>query len=490
MALDTIVGFTQIEQSVANHALQANNAMGDLAQAAAGYLAKSVAAGGTINLTLDESQYSVIDLTGAPGSNVTVVQHADAPKVTLYRNLTTGLKAVEVKLGAGGTAFRVPAGQSLYLLSSTQSLDPDTKAKHDGCYFFTDFEGPERQVFHTLALFTNNASTPDENRVTTVNGDIISCIFRVRRAGLLQGVAYVGEDGLATSNTDYVQFSMVNKLRNGSGAVDMLNTGDVNTTKTTGGSALTAYMSRSLSLNATTENLCVMPGDVIEVKMTVVAATALGNVINRPTINLLFSELPEHTWPLAASDTGIGAPLISLDPAFTSKLGEAVLKPTSSAGVSDAGMNWNGRAFFNASKGLRFRCRAKISAASANQDKVWGLCSGVVGIAHDSIVHSVWFRQEATSLDLLWESDDGSNDDDDNDTTLDLVADTYADYEIDMTVLAAVLFKVNGVIVGTANMSSLPADTGLMPEFSNRRASGTAQDEMTVDWYEVSTQSR
>ena len=484
MALDPVVGFVQIEQAVANHALQANNAMADLAQAAAGYLAKSVAAGGTISLSADESQYAVIDLTGAPGSNVTVVQHADAPKVTLYRNLTTGGRAVEVKLGAGGTAFRIPACQSLYLLSSAQSLDPDTKAKHDGNYFFDDFAGTVYQTNYVLQLANSDDNT---NQVPTTDTATVTCTFRVPRSGKLAGIAVVGADTLAASDTDYVTFSAVNKLRSGAGAVALLSGSDANTTKATGGSAWTAYVSRTLTLTATDADLVVTAIDVIEVKITVTGT--LANVVNRPTVRLLFQEIPLSlsTRPtVAAGDT---PPYVV--PVLNSQLGEVLLRPQSViTSTQEARADWGAQAFYNASKGLRFRARVKVSGVSTNQDFVWGLQGSAGTTPHDNVTHHVWLRVEAASFALLWESDDGSSDDDDNTTGVTLTADLYAEYEIDMTVLAAVLIKHNGIVVGTADMSALPANTSLMPVFAISKASGAQVDGLTVDWYEVSTQSR
>jgi hypothetical protein len=121
MALDPIVGWTTIEQGGGSKEVVANAAMADISQVAGGVLSKSVAAGGTINLTLDESQSGVILLTGAPGSAVTIVQHASAPKRTLYQNLTTGGQTIQAKQ-SGGSAFTIPANSLLLLLSATDAI--------------------------------------------------------------------------------------------------------------------------------------------------------------------------------------------------------------------------------------------------------------------------------------------------------------------------------------------------------------------------------
>jgi hypothetical protein len=119
MALDPIVAFTQIEQAVANHAAQANSAMADLAQAAAGYLSKAIT--GTVTLSLDESQNDWIDLTGTPAGASDISLHASVNKRTFFRNLTTSGQVIRVRIGSG-TFFPVPAEGVVVLLSSTQAL--------------------------------------------------------------------------------------------------------------------------------------------------------------------------------------------------------------------------------------------------------------------------------------------------------------------------------------------------------------------------------
>lgn len=120
MAVTSNLGITLIEQSQAQKEVTANAAITDLDQFT-GFLSKSVAAGGTINLTSDEAQNGFIDLTGAPGSTVTVVEPTGINKRTVYRNSTTGGQTINVKKTSGGTSFPVPLGALVVLISTTQA---------------------------------------------------------------------------------------------------------------------------------------------------------------------------------------------------------------------------------------------------------------------------------------------------------------------------------------------------------------------------------
>lgn len=120
MAVTSNVGITLIEQGASQKEVTANAGLTDLDQFT-GLLSKSVAAGGTINLTTDEAQNGVILLTGAPGSTVTVVEPTGINKRTYYRNDTTGGQTINVKKTSGGTTFAVPQGCLLALLSTTSA---------------------------------------------------------------------------------------------------------------------------------------------------------------------------------------------------------------------------------------------------------------------------------------------------------------------------------------------------------------------------------
>jgi len=86
--------------------------------------------------------------------------------------------------------------------------------------------------------------------------------------GTLSAAKIVVKTTVTTSDTDYWTFAIVNKGQSGSGSTAMLAATDANTSKATGGSAITAYTARALSLNGTPANLAVAAGDVLEITAT------------------------------------------------------------------------------------------------------------------------------------------------------------------------------------------------------------------------------
>jgi len=82
-----------------------------------------------------------------------------------------------------------------------------------------------------------------------------------------------------------------------------------------------------------------------------------------------------------------------------------------------------------------------------------------VASAHNATLNSVathaWFYWNTTGLGLTyWETDDNTTDDDDNSTGVTLTNAAFHTFTIDFTTLAAVKFKMDGVLVGTASMAA------------------------------------
>jgi len=119
---------------------------------------------------------------------------------------------------------------------------------------------------------------------TTSNSDVYMI---VDAAGVLTGARFSGTDALAASDTNYITFSITNLGTSGSGSAAMLAATDANTTKTTGGTALTANAARSLTLNGTAANLVVAAGDRLRIRAA--ATGTLVNTVTFPVYNLIFS---------------------------------------------------------------------------------------------------------------------------------------------------------------------------------------------------------
>lgn len=92
--------------------------------------------------------------------------------------------------------------------------------------------------------------------------------------GTISGLRSTVDTTVTTSDATYWTASAVNKGAAGTGTTAILAASDANTTKATGGSALTAYVARAWSLHGTPANLAVTKGDVIAVTFTKTGAAA------------------------------------------------------------------------------------------------------------------------------------------------------------------------------------------------------------------------
>jgi hypothetical protein len=119
---------------------------------------------------------------------------------------------------------------------------------------------------------------------TTGNSDVYVI---ADAAGVLTSARFSGTDALAASDTNYITFSLTNLGNTGSGSAAMLAATDANTTKTTGGTALTANALRNLTLNGTAANLVVAAGDRIRARAAVTGT--LANTVTFPVYNLIYT---------------------------------------------------------------------------------------------------------------------------------------------------------------------------------------------------------
>lgn len=120
---------------------------------------------------------------------------------------------------------------------------------------------------------------------TTGNTD---CYVIVPESGSLAEVDFSGVDVLATSDSNYITWTITNLGQAGAGSTVMLATSPAgtNTTKVTGGTALGANTKRSLVL-AVAANLVVVKGDRLQIRAA--ATGTLANTVTFPEYMLRFS---------------------------------------------------------------------------------------------------------------------------------------------------------------------------------------------------------
>ena len=135
---------------------------------------------------------------------------------------------------------------------------------------------------------------------------------------------------------------------------------------------------------------------------------------------------------------------------------------------------------------VEFRLKIDFAAATftADQVVVFGLASAR-NATLDSIVSNAWFRIEGANLNILVEADDGTTDTDDQDSTIDIVDNTFTVFRIDLSNLSAIGFFVNGVAQGGAAVSA-PLLTGLLQPFVEiQKGAGVDTDAVLIDYVQV-----
>lgn len=136
-------------------------------------------------------------------------------------------------------------------------------------------------------LSTAAASKIQEARPATVTTTGNTDIYMiVGETGTITSVDFSGVDALAAHDTNYVTFSITNLGQAGGGSTAILAATDANTTKATGGTALSANTKRSLTLHGTATNLDVTAGDRLRIRIA--ASGTLANTITFPTFCVRF----------------------------------------------------------------------------------------------------------------------------------------------------------------------------------------------------------
>lgn len=109
----------------------------------------------------------------------------------------------------------------------------------------------------------------------------------VPKSGSVQAAYFSSLASLAAHDTNYVTFSITNLGQAGAGSTALLAATDANTTKSTGGTAISANTVRALTLSTTAADLNVVEGDRLLVRFT--AAGTLSGAVTRPVVSLLIN---------------------------------------------------------------------------------------------------------------------------------------------------------------------------------------------------------
>jgi hypothetical protein len=145
----------------------------------------------------------------------------------------------------------------------------------------------------TASAAAFHASAPTET-VTVTSATIATTSTTIGYAvapktGALISVDFAGKDALTTSDSNYITWTITNLGQAGAGSTAMLATSPagINTTKVTGGTAITADGVYALTLSGTAGNLAVAQGD--QLKITATATGTLANTVTFPRYQLRFA---------------------------------------------------------------------------------------------------------------------------------------------------------------------------------------------------------
>lgn len=170
--------------------------------------------------------------------------------------------------------------------------------------------------------------------------------------------------------------------------------------------------------------------------------------------------------------------------------GEYALTHTGGAGAETMCLSWADQLMIDPTKKPMMEVRLKINFAgatfTADQRIVIGFASAR-NATLDDIASNVWFRIEGASLDIFWETDDGTTDDNDNNTAIDIVDDTFLTLRIDMSSLSDIKFYINNQLTGggTAAAPLLTAAQKLQPYIEIQRDGGAEAEVVTIDYIDV-----
>lgn len=205
---------------------------------------------------------------------------------SIERLNTTGIS------NAANTANTVPmsdatnlvAGNVLvYLLTTAITANSTVTATAAGTLAMTSNATGLGSIFQSdaskwqlLANYSQYSSSASPVTIATTSTS--DTYLSAPATGSLTGMDFSSIDALAASDTNYITWTVVNLGQSGVGSTAMLAVSDANTTKTTGGTALTAFGRRALTVHGTAANLLVVKGDVIRIR-----ATATGTLVGTVT---------------------------------------------------------------------------------------------------------------------------------------------------------------------------------------------------------------
>ena len=191
--------------------------------------------------------------------------------------------------------------------------------------------------------------------------------------------------------------------------------------------------------------------------------------------------------PWAEQDTSAaGAP--TTDYVADGGSGQYTLAHDATDEVQTMTLYWGDQLMIDPTKApvVEFRVKVNFAGATFTADQ-----RIVVGLASDRnanldlVANNVWFRVEGANLDILVEADDGTTDTDDQDSTINIVDNTWTVFRIDLSDLTDIGFFVDGVEQAGAAVSAPLLAGNLQPFIEIQKDAGVDADSVQIDYVQV-----
>lgn len=226
--------------------------------------------GNVVEVTAASYTLSMVDL-----GRTLVFNSASAQTVTVPAGLTKYFSVTFMRIGAG--AVTIAAGTGATLNTSGSAVLPR--------YTPIFFNGYTTSTYALGGADSPSASTLTQTIATAAGNTDLPIIAPV--TGNVAAVYFSGTDALATSDTNYITWTVTNRGQAGAGSAAVLGSTTTNSTRATGGSAIAAETLRSLTLTSTAADLAVVIGDRLRIRYAVTGT--LANTVTGAVTTVIFT---------------------------------------------------------------------------------------------------------------------------------------------------------------------------------------------------------
>lgn len=168
----------------------------------------------------------------------------------------------------------------------SQTSKPSTGSGFEGGLYIKTSAGAYQIINDASGNSIQTTPAVSATIATTGNTDVYVV---APLAATVNSALFSGVDALATSDTNYITYSITNLGQAGAGSTAILAATAANTTKATGGTALAANTLRTLTLTSTSADLVVAAGDRLRIRAA--ATGTLANTVTFPTYAVKFEPI-------------------------------------------------------------------------------------------------------------------------------------------------------------------------------------------------------